>query len=341
MVTIQNMKLLTIAAIVIAFTTGCALNPIAVGPDVRASYIVQGESLESVASLVKRQGGEITHELGVIRAVAAELTAVQVETLRGLPGVRRVYGNGPVEVSGKGGIDRRTDVYALGVTLYECLTCHTPFESDRRESLYRQILTEVPPNPTTRNSAVGRDLRAVLEKALEKEPRRRFPSALEFAEELRRIRCHEPIHTRAPGPALRTLRWCQRNPAATTVLVTVVVALAISLVLLQKSRRAEARSRAQALISEARATQPTDPELAFKLGREALDLDPDNPKIMASVQSAMLDLRPYRVVRDVGTETGARGAHLEFVKYSPDGKYFVLAGLDVRPSTMTGCGSSR
>ncbi|MHC4516170.1 MAG: WD40 repeat domain-containing serine/threonine protein kinase, partial [Planctomycetota bacterium] len=238
----------------------------------------------------------------------------------------------PEQVSGRGEIDRRTDVYALGVTLYECVSGHAPFESDRRESLYRQILTEMPPNPTARNRAVGRDLRAVLEKALEKEPRRRFVTALEFAEELRRIRSHEPIHTRAPGPALRTLRWCQRNRAATTVLVTVVVALAISLVLLERSRRAEARSRAQALISEARATQPTDPELAFKLGREALRLDPVNPKILAVVQSVMSDLRPYHVVRDARTETNSRSARLEFVKYSPDGKHFVLTGNGLQPT---------
>ncbi len=67
----------------------------------RTSYIVQGASLPAVKALVRARGGEITHELGVINAVAAELTVDQAAALRGHDAIRTVYGNGSIEVAGK------------------------------------------------------------------------------------------------------------------------------------------------------------------------------------------------------------------------------------------------
>ncbi len=78
---------------------------VAVAPSAAAtpslSYIVQGRSLETVTSAVLAVDGEITHELGVIRAVTANLTPAQLETIRNDPGVRRIYGNTGVETAGK------------------------------------------------------------------------------------------------------------------------------------------------------------------------------------------------------------------------------------------------
>jgi len=70
-------------------------------PVTESSYIIQGSSLADVRALVVRQGGEITHELGVIRAVGATLTPAQVKALRAHAGIQRVYDNGAVEVAGK------------------------------------------------------------------------------------------------------------------------------------------------------------------------------------------------------------------------------------------------
>ena len=72
-------------------------------PAQRTSYIVQGVSLAAVKALVERQGAPITHELRVIRAVAADLTPGQAAALRSSPGVKRIYGNDSVQVAGKGG----------------------------------------------------------------------------------------------------------------------------------------------------------------------------------------------------------------------------------------------
>ncbi|HYC79245.1 MAG TPA: serine/threonine-protein kinase, partial [Planctomycetota bacterium] len=82
----------------------------------------------------------------------------------------------PERLAGRDG-DLRVDVYALGVTLYECLTLRRPFEAPTREGLFRKILEDPPPDPRPLNRAVERDLVAVLETALAKDPDRRYASA--------------------------------------------------------------------------------------------------------------------------------------------------------------------
>ncbi len=110
-------------------------------------------------------------------------------------------------------LDRRTDVYSLAAALYECLTLERPFQAPTAEKLYQAILAESLPDPRRRNRVLPRELVVVLETALSKEREQRYLSALEFAEELRRVRQHEVIHARPPSPWLRALRWTQRHPA--------------------------------------------------------------------------------------------------------------------------------
>jgi tetratricopeptide (TPR) repeat protein len=121
-------------------------------------------------------------------------------------------------------VDRRTDVYALGVSLYETLTRRRPFEAPTREALAREILTSEPPDPRRAGIPIPRDLSVVLETALAKEPDRRYQTALDLAEELRRVRVHEPIRARRTGPLLRLGRWARRRPAQ-AVAVALVLAL--------------------------------------------------------------------------------------------------------------------
>lgn len=112
---------------------------------------------------------------------------------------------------GGDGVDARTDVYALAVTLYETLALRRPFEADSRESLRRQILHDTPVSLRQHGVQVPRDLEIVLAKALEKEPSQRFATAADFASELRHLRYHEHIHTRPPGFVRRLRHWMQHN----------------------------------------------------------------------------------------------------------------------------------
>src|SRR5262249_6995566 len=81
-------------------------------------------------------------------------------------------------------LDRRTDVYSLGVTLYEALTLRRPFEAPTREGLYKQILTKDPPDARRMNRHISSDLLVVLNTAIEKDQDRRYQTALDLAEEL-------------------------------------------------------------------------------------------------------------------------------------------------------------
>jgi serine/threonine protein kinase/formylglycine-generating enzyme required for sulfatase activity len=123
-------------------------------------------------------------------------------------------------------LDRRTDVYSLGVTLYECLTLKRPFESPTREGLYQAILAKEPASARSLNRAVSGDLGVVVATAIEKDRDRRYATALDFAEELRRVRSFEPIRARPAGPLLRLRRWSQRNRALATALSALFVVLA-------------------------------------------------------------------------------------------------------------------
>src|SRR5688572_13294303 len=135
-------------------------------------------------------------------------------------------------------LDRRTDVYSLGVTLFECLTLERPFDAPTREGIYQKILTGHAPDPRRLNSHIPRDLRVVIATAMEKDRERRYKTALDFAEDLRRVREYLPIHARPAGPILRLERWVQRNPVLATatcgIFVVLVTALAVALVLLRQ-----------------------------------------------------------------------------------------------------------
>jgi serine/threonine protein kinase/Flp pilus assembly protein TadD len=121
--------------------------------------------------------------------------------------------------------DRRTDVWALGVVLFEALTLRRPFDGATRDALFTAILTEEAPDPRVHVRGLPRDAAVVVAVALEKEPRRRFATALEFAEDLRRIRTHEPVRAQPVGPVGRAARFARRRPAAAAL----VVALALGL----------------------------------------------------------------------------------------------------------------
>ncbi len=129
-------------------------------------------------------------------------------------------------VVGAGEVDRRADVWALGVTLYESVSGRLPFESESRHELERQILQAAPVRAAVRNRELPRDLEVVIATAMERDADRRYQSALDLAEDLRRFREREPLVARRAGLGLRTTRWMQRNPVATAIIAVVTVSLA-------------------------------------------------------------------------------------------------------------------
>src|SRR5262249_53948592 len=119
-------------------------------------------------------------------------------------------------------IDARSDVYALGVILYELLTGERPFRGNRR-MLILQVLRDDPRPPRQLNDKVPRDLETICLKAMARESAKRYASAGELAADLRRWRDGEPIKARPVGRAERLVRWCRRNPVAAGLIVAVTL----------------------------------------------------------------------------------------------------------------------
>jgi formylglycine-generating enzyme required for sulfatase activity/serine/threonine protein kinase len=171
---------------------------------------------------VTARGEPIVLDFGLAADVAGELpTLTLTGDVFGTPAYMAVE-----QVEGRtAAIDARTDVWALGASLYECLTLERPFPGGTREAVFDAIRHSEPADPRRANKAIPRDLAIVLATAIAKDPGRRYAGMAEFAEDLRRVRDREPIHARPAGPWLRTRRFAQRNPALASTFAAVLLLL--------------------------------------------------------------------------------------------------------------------
>jgi serine/threonine-protein kinase len=113
--------------------------------------------------------------------------------------------------------DPRSDVYGLGITLYELLTLRPAFEDSNRPRLVERVVHDDPPRPRKLDPRIPRDLETIVLKAVAKEPGNRYPTAEALAEDLRRFLADRSIHARPATSAERTWRWCRRNPLVATL----------------------------------------------------------------------------------------------------------------------------
>ena len=196
------------------------------------------------------------------------------------------------------GIDRRTDVWSLGVALYECVTLRNPFEAPTRQGMYDAIRNREPADPRTYNDQLSPDLRIVLETALAKEPDARYQTALELADEISRVLRNESIHARSPGPTMRLRRWARRNPAlaSLSLAIVVVVVIALAIVSLALERALTQRARAEDMRQQAHRNllayaRLSDSHLVSQLTDEADDLWPAHPETVPALEHWMQQAR--------------------------------------------------
>lgn len=136
----------------------------------------------------------------------------------------------PEQVLAVGGLDRRSDVYNLGATLWELLTLQPMFgatDQTPTPELMRRIQLEDPAGPRKYHARISRDLEAVVLKCLEKDPSRRYGTAQELAQDLERYLAGEPVKARPVGEVERLWRWCRRNSLVASLLAAVAAALVL------------------------------------------------------------------------------------------------------------------
>jgi serine/threonine protein kinase/tetratricopeptide (TPR) repeat protein len=125
-------------------------------------------------------------------------------------------------------VSAATDVYGVGAVFYQLLTGQPPFAGGTTYETIRLVLESEPRRPRLWNPKIDSELETICLKCLEKDPQRRYPTALALAEDLERWMRHEPIRARPSSIFFRARKWAQRNPA-TAVLAPLAILLAIAL----------------------------------------------------------------------------------------------------------------
>jgi serine/threonine protein kinase/tetratricopeptide (TPR) repeat protein len=163
--------------------------------------------------LLDRNGEPHLTDFGLARLVEAESTVTRTLEVLGTPS----YMAPEQAVGNNTAVSCATDVYGLGAVLYQLLTGHPPFAGGTTYETIKLLLDTEPRQPRVLNRKIDRDLSTICLKCLEKDPRRRYTSALALAEDLEHWLKHEPIRAHRTGIFTRGKKWLQRNP--TTALV--------------------------------------------------------------------------------------------------------------------------
>ncbi|MEZ6195344.1 MAG: tetratricopeptide repeat protein [Planctomycetota bacterium] len=250
--------------------------------------------------MVTRDGQPVILDFGLARDDSEDAGPTLTETgdLFGTPAYMS-----PEQLTGQRvRLDGRTDVYSLGVTLFECLALQRPFEAPTREGLFQAVLTKEAPDIRKLCRWVPADLAVVVATALEKDRERRYASALALAEDLAAVRESRPIQAKPVGPVGRALRFAKRRPMAAGLLLTLIIGLPLVTALagyiyahrddIAAQERAELEREVESLVADGFYEMHHESlEKALATFERAAELIPDSPEVAGGRAMVFLGLR--------------------------------------------------
>ena len=253
--------------------------------------------------LVNAKGEPVVVDFGLAREMESDSSLTATGDLVGTP----AYISPEQLASGRVVLDRRTDVYSLTATLFECLTLSRVFDAATRHQLYQQVLHSEPPPARSLNPAISRDLEVLLATGLQKEREMRYETARDLAEDLQRLQRNEPIRARPLRPLQRLHRWTRRNPAIALslagVFLSLCAALGFSLLFLTETKKARAafeklsdRVVLETLVKEAKGLRPVRAALLPKIqnwmsrAQSLIDRLPEHRRALVALRTRAL---PY------------------------------------------------
>src|SRR5437667_7719963 len=173
--------------------------------------------------LLDQNGEPHLTDFGLARLVESESNVTHTLEVLGTPS----YMAPEQAVGNNAALSSVTDVYGLGAVIYQLLTGQPPFAGGTTYETIKLLLDTEPRQPRLLNPKIDRDLSTICLTCLEKDPNRRYSSALALAEDLERWLKHEPIEARRTGIFARGTKWVRRNPTS-ALLVACLVALAVA-----------------------------------------------------------------------------------------------------------------
>src|SRR4029079_11237984 len=169
--------------------------------------------------LFDQKGEPHLTDFGLARLVESESTVTRTLEVLGTASYMA-----PEQAAGNNDqLTAATDVYGLGAVFYQLLTGHPPFAGGTTYETIKLLLDTEPRQPRLWNSKIDRDLSTICLKSLEKDPKRRYSSALALAEDLERWLRHEPILARHTGILTRGKKWVRRNPTSALLAASLLV----------------------------------------------------------------------------------------------------------------------
>jgi serine/threonine protein kinase len=175
-------------------------------------------------------------DFGLAKRVESGASLTQAGVILGTPSYMA-----PEQARGRAAeVGPRSDTWALGAILYECLTGRPPFQGPTPTDTILQVIHKEPMPPRRLQPGVPRDLETICLKCLNKEPSQRYASAEALADDLRRFQAGKPVHARPLGLPRRGWRWCRRNPVVAGLAALTALVFFVSFVLVAALwRRAE------------------------------------------------------------------------------------------------------